>query len=499
MKFNPIVISIILLCNFLNAQETFNFKYKLDYEFPAVNEREKPFEFASHYIPEKYADNSKNSLLSMYFTMMGGFTFLDGNTAIQIQNSDLDNNYVISKSGSDYYGSDKTVQKIYDQAIFKNFEREPLSIMGFSCNHYQLFITLDGQEEDTRMVFCVDETNEIDNMSFLFPKQEGKQIKGLILAVGSPEESASERIYLSKINKINSTIKFDLQKELMAYNELKDSIEKMYAESPIISAAPTDAEAIESPNPVDSYYDAYLNQPKFCDYSEFYNLKFEGENSYSIASNYMSNLCSYTYYLKKGEEEKYKNFVLKEIKGMKKNLIKSGLMPKKDAAMFYEFLKKDIENLKMSSDVTSSYAAEETVEAASSYATDAFSEENYEEGIYVSNYESSYKTVTPDNSSFAITSLGENPKSVYWKGIPNYCKNIDSVIPKFSNSELSEHAKNYAGQICDMYLGEFEGTSVWYKGTLDAIRAEQLYFINQAENISKKDQKLLNEFLNNLD
>ncbi len=486
------IIGLILLGTGLSAQQTHTFKYRLDYMFESnENFRDSKYQ-GEHYIPEKFTDQSKNSLVIFPFFSLSadsGFTFIDGNTAVNIQNKDLENNFTIGYFDR-YYGYEASVRVMYDKAALKKLDREPLKILDRSCNHYQLFVHKDGEEQDADVVFCIDETNEIDNVSFLI-EQENTHVKGLILALSPSDVNSTERIVLKKINKINSTINFDLQKELNDYKARKDSLDKIYNSTGYEETVVEDSAA----DYYDSYYDDDLmNVPKFCDYNGFYELQFEGENSYSVGSSYLSNLCSYGYYLKKGDEEKFKKFALKEIKTTKKNYIRSGLMPKKDAEIFYEFLKKDLESLQTSEPKT---ATELAVEAAAE-AVESLSDYGYY-NTYVSEYQSTYKTITPDTSDFAITSLTEDVESGYWKGIPTYCKKIDSIIPDFSDAELKNHAKNYAGQICDMYLGEFDGASVWYKGTLDAIRAEQLYFNNNRDKLSKQDKELLDEFLNSLD
>lgn len=496
---NKLFLGLIFAGITLFAQETHHFKYRLDYEMEGVEGQDGVYFSGKHFIPEKFSENSKNSLAIFPFLSLSTgseFTFIDGNKAITIQNKDLDNNFGISSS---YYDYNNSVKVMYDKAILKKTDKQ-LQILDRKCTQYQLFVEVDGMPEtDADLVFCVDETSEIDNLSFLV-QQKSNPVKGLVLAVGPSNTDKNERIVLKKINSINSTIRFDAQKELAAYQEKKDSLEKIYNSYNDYNY--TDTIAVDSAYAADySYYDNYyMNQPEFCNYTGFYDLKFEGENSFSVGSTYMSNLCSYGYYLKKGEEEKFKTFALKDIKTVKKNFPKSGLMPKKDAEIFYEFLKKGITDLKKSDPSKNNYpnhldaAAVEMVEVP----PPAYSDSSYYDA-YVSDYTSGYKTMKPEDSNFAITSLLSEPGSNYWKGMPSYCKKIDSIIPDFKDEELKKRAKNYAGQICDMYLGEFEGTAVWYKGTLDAIRAEQLYFNNNRDKFSKKDKELLDEFLNSLD
>lgn len=490
---------------YLFAQETHTFKYRLDYKLEGVDADEASYFSGKHFLPEKFTDKSKYSLVIFpYFSLSSAteFSLIDGNKVIGVTNQDLDNTYKISSTN--YYNYGESVRVLYDNVVLKKIDREPLKILERTCNHYQAFATMDGApESDVDLIFCIDETSEIDNVSFLIQQKENP-VKGLLLAIAPTDEDKNERIALQKITNINSTIKIDVEKELAAYQIKKDSLDKIYNsyDSGIDVAADT-AYAVEAAAAYD--YGDYMTQPEFCNYTGFYELTFEGENSFSVASTYMSNLCSNTYYLKKGDEEKFKKFALKEIKNLKKNYVKSGLMPKKDAEMFYDFLKKGLDALQKSKPKTAAeLAAEDAAMAADAAAVavavdSAYYDDGYNYEPYVSDYESSYKTVTPDNSNFAIESLMEDTNSNYWKGMPTYCKKIDSVIPDFKDADLKKHAKNYAGQICDMYMGEFDGTSVWYKGTLDAIRAEQLYFNNNKDKFSKKDKELLDEFLNSLD
>src|SRR5690606_3040444 len=494
------IIGLLFFGINLFAQQTHTFKYRLDYQLEGVNSEESSYFKGQHYIPGKFTEQSKSSIVFFPFLSMSTnneFVFINGNSAITIQNKDLENNFEISQP--QYYDYKDAVKVLYDKAVLKKTDREPLKIMGKTCNQYQLFIEENGEDEkDVDLVLCVDETSEIDNLSFLI-QQKTNPVKGLILAVGPSNLDTNERIILKKITPINSTIHFDAEKELALYKATKDSLEQIYNsyDSDYNETVAVDSAYAAVDATTDyAYYDDYMAQPKFCDYVGIYDLKFEGENSSSVASSYLSNVCSPNYYMKKGDKEKKKKFALKEIKSIKKNYVKSGLKPKKDAEIFYEFLKKDILALKESTPIAPTPV--ETIISTESGTTIPPPVAYYEENeVYVWNYESSYKNLTPESSDYAIDNL--DATSDYWKGIPAYCSKIDSIIPEFSDKELAKHAKNYAGQICDMYLGEFEGSSVWYKGTLDAIRNEQLYFQNNTEQLSNKDKKLLNEFLNNLD
>ncbi len=117
--------------------------------------------------------------------------------------------------------------------------------------------------------------------------------------------------------------------------------------------------------------------------------------------------------------------------------------------------------------------------------------------VAVSTYQSEYKKAGGDQneSNLAIDNLKKTDS--YWQGIPQFCTDLEKKIPEFKDKKLKDHVKNYAGQLCDMYLSFVDEYSVDKKGTMDQIRYEENYFRNTKFN--KDDQKLLNEFLNNLD
>lgn len=125
--------------------------------------------------------------------------------------------------------------------------------------------------------------------------------------------------------------------------------------------------------------------------------------------------------------------------------------------------------------------------------TDFMDSDSIDYGIL--KYNSQYKVIKTKEMDLAVELL-END-SPYWQGIPQYCSNLENIVTRFSDKELKEHAKNYAGQICDLYLSEVKEYSVDVKSTLDAIRYEENYFMKH--NISKKERKLLTEFLDELD
>lgn len=490
-----LTILVLFIVGLLTAQESFTFNYQLNYTNPEYIFNEKDETFASHFIPKKYSETNKNSLL--YFLSLGvdsfGFSLLDGNKMIQIQAADLENNYITNALYHEY--GMYPVNQIFEKIELEKLDWEPRTVLDKKCNHYHLKDRGNDASEETNFVFCIDESNEIDNVSFLFPEQEGQFIKGLVLAVSSYTNPEAENFYLSEIKEINSTIHFDLKGTLAQYQQRLDTEKKETVDV-----------NISDPVAVDGVYDMaymdYMETPSFCNFVGIYDLKFENQKASDIAVSFTSNMCNYTYYLKKGDEKKYKDFARKEIKSGTKNFVKSGFMTKNDAKILSDYLTKDIEALHeySAAEIAAEKAnrmGETEGEIITNTPIEITSEEVYGEPYDYTKYESSYKGMTPETTNLAVTNMLKEMPNLQ-KSVPAYCAKLDEILPNFTDANLTMHAKNYAGQICDMYLGEFDG-GVWYKGTLDAIRAEQLYFENNRDSFSKKDQKLVNEFLNSLD
>lgn len=134
--------------------------------------------------------------------------------------------------------------------------------------------------------------------------------------------------------------------------------------------------------------------------------------------------------------------------------------------------------------------ADSAVVAADSAAVD------FEEYSFVTDYVSEYRKDHREEGGLAIDNI-HNDK--LWKGLPKHCTNFEKEVPVFKNKELKGHLKNYTGQICDMYLSQFEPHSVSVKATLDEIRREVLYLNEIQGKLDPTDQKKLNNYLKNLD
>lgn len=115
---------------------------------------------------------------------------------------------------------------------------------------------------------------------------------------------------------------------------------------------------------------------------------------------------------------------------------------------------------------------------------------------WIPNYQSTYRKESQASQGLAI----DNPRNAQiFSKIPAYCKDLKKNFPTFDNKELGKHLYNYVGQVCDMYLTQFEDNSVAEKITMDEIRREVLYLLEIKEKLNQSDQKKLDHYLKNLD
>lgn len=488
------LIITFLLFSLVWGQSKLDMHYSLDYSFYSNDEsmNEKPF--VKHYIPQKFSESGKASLLFFEtYDLSGapGYLYFQEGKAIEIYSNNLNNNFKIKDRFSAYDFYSDPIDTLYHKVEFVKADIPSKKILERTCNNYYIK-TINEGVESVDFMLCVEESSEIDNLSFLFPKQEGTKVKGLILQFAPFDLYETEGLHLKAIEKINSSIQFDFQKEYADYVAKRDSLRTAFE----TEIEKYDEDSFVDPVAVDDYtYESeYANQPGVCNYEGFFDLNFSTDKALDIASNYLNSLCSMSYYLKAGEEETFKAFAIRDAKTATKNFRKEGLFTKADEKMFYNFIKAGFEKLQKSEYSIVEAAAKATEDAA-------WAAEDYDWATdldaYLTPYVSEYAEMKPEGTDYAIDQLEED--SPLWKTMPSYCQKVDSIVPNFSNAELKLHAKNYAGQICDMYLGEFSPENVWYKGTLDAIRAEQKYFSTIKEKLNNNDTKLLDEFLNSLD
>lgn len=471
------------------GQEIHDFHYRLEYDFFETETNRVEKNFIQHYLPANYSDKTPNSLVNLsYLSILGNYNyvFIDGKNAVTVTPLDLGNNFTIP----DFTLWElNPVEKIYDEVELVKMNKS-YQVLDRTCNFYHVKSQVIGNEVNDDFAICVDETHKIDNLSFIFPTQKGAPVKGLVLAISSPEEGMDKNIIkLSRIIENDIQIHFD-----------KAEIDLAKTKYAAWKSADDDFSGYDEVEADDydgyDFYSEYMEYPELCSKSKLYDLGLENESTLIFAENAILNICSYTYLFKRGEEDKFKKFAEAEIKSNLKNLTNSKLMSKKDSKLVRSYVEEEIKKIQKTDPAIPpvfldySEYPEEDVAIGIPYGYDSYED-------FLEAYVSTYKTLNPEETDFAIQHLDEDSK--LWTVLPAYCKKIDSIIPNFSNQEVKIHAKNYAGQICDMYLGEYAPSNVWYKGTLDGIRAEQNYFANKKDQLNNTDKKLLEEFLNSLD
>lgn len=115
---------------------------------------------------------------------------------------------------------------------------------------------------------------------------------------------------------------------------------------------------------------------------------------------------------------------------------------------------------------------------------------------YVEEYETYDKQKTLTENDLAINHLTKD--DMYWKAVPTYCQKLDTVLPNLNNETYQQELKNYAGQVCDLYLSK-SYNMVDFKGTLDEVRRSVLYMQTHFNTLKKSDQKKVIKFLDTLD
>ena len=164
--------------------------------------------------------------------------------------------------------------------------------------------------------------------------------------------------------------------------------------------------------------------------------------------------------------------------------------------------KKELEKFfKAENNKIKNYVPNQTVDYAETAVVDAVAvpdDAAYAEPYdYYTKYQSDYKDITINEIELAYDiDVKDNEQIKQYA--PDYCDNLKSKIPNFQNRSLSAHVHNLTGQICDLYLYN-NGGNVGYFETINSMRKSYLEIEKLRSTLSQKDQKLLLEFIKNLD
>lgn len=482
-----LAVSLTTFAGFAQNNKSVEFTKKLSYKIESSDSPDSIEDYSNinydHYLDK----NNKESLLSFYYNdtpaaSYGGSEsnyFVSKNWMVPLTVSG------ISKSVNyTAYGAFKILNE--GQSVTK-LDRKG-TIGGTNCQYYAILKDINNKESYD-YCFCIDESNKINNAESIFPDSK---LKGLIVSVEYNSENSYKLIYKSSQN-VSLKLDIDSDKLSADIEEYQNSAEaEAYTDYAVDSAAVA----------VDAAYGDYSNI-----YNDpLYTYNYDGSElqDYSLYT-YISPIYSVTttalYNTKEyggGEDaigrDKIASFYKKESKSLVKNLKSAKMITADQKKELDKFFKAQNEKIKSfvpnqavdytTTDVAEAYAVADTA----AYAVD------YD---YYTKYQSNYNDINVGEISLAYDIDVEGNEQVK-QYAPDYCDNLKSKIPNFQNSSLNKHVHNLTGQICDLYLYN-NGGNVDYFGTINSMRKSYLEIEKLRSSLSQKDQKLLLEFIKNLD
>lgn len=482
-----LAVSLTAFAGFAQNNKSVEFTKKLSYKIESSDSPDSIEDYSNinydHYLDK----NNKESLLSFYYNdtpaaSYGGSEsnyFVSKNWMVPLTVSG------ISKSVNyTAYGAFKILNE--GQSVTK-LDRKG-TIGGTNCQYFAILRDINNKESYD-YCFCIDESNKINNAESIFPDSK---LKGLIVSVEYNSENSYKLVYKSSQN---VSLKLDIDSDKMAADieEYQNSAEaEVYTDYAVDSAAVA----------VDTAYGDYSNI-----YSDpLYTYNYDGSElqDYSLYT-YISPIYSVTttalYNTKEyggGEgtlkRDQIASFYKKESKSLVKNLKSAKMITAGQKKELDKFFKSQNEKIKsFVPNQVVDYAATDVVEAYAVADTATYAED-YD---YYTKYESSYKNETIDEIVLAYDiDVKDNEQIKQYA--PDYCDNLKSKIPNFQNKSLSTHVHNLTGQICDLYLYN-NGGNVGYFETVNSMRKSYLEIEKLRSSLSQKDQKLLLEFIKNLD
>lgn len=483
-----LAVSLTAFAGFAQNNKSVEFTKKISYKIEMSEDSYNGFSEAeySNINYDHYLDkNNKESLLSFYYNDAAAASYGGSES-----NFFVSKNWMIPLSVSGIskavnytqYGAFKILNE--GQSVTK-LDRKG-TIGGTNCQYYAILKDINNKQSYD-YCFCIDESNKINNAESIFPDSK---LKGLILSVEYNTESSYKLVYKSSQN---VSLKLDIDSDKMAA-DIEEYQKSVVEEYPVESAE-------LAADTVSAYgdYTGIYNDPLYT-----YGYDDSGLKDYSLYT-YISPIYSVTtsalYNTKEygGEgtlnRDQLASFYKKESKSLVKNLKSAKIITadqKKELEKFFKEQNEKIKNYVPNQPVVD-YTETDVVEAWAVPDTAAYAEP-YD---YYTKYQSSYKNETIDEIVLAYDIDVENNEQIK-QYAPDYCDNLKSKIPNFQNKSLSTHVHNLTGQICDLYLYN-NGGNVGYFETINSMRKSYLEIEKLRSTLSQKDQKLLLEFIKNLD
>lgn len=482
-----LALSLTAFVGFAQNNKSVEFTKKLSYKIEMSEDSYNEFTEAeySNINYDHYLDkNNKESLLSFYYNDTAAASYGGSES-----NFFVSKNWMVPLSVSGIskavnytpYGAFKILNE--GQSVTK-LDRKG-TIGGTNCQYYAILRDIDNKESYD-YCFCIDESNKINNAESIFPDSK---LKGLILSVEYNTESSYKLVYKSSQN---VSLKLDIDSDKLS-TDIEEYQKSLVEEYPVETAEV----AVDSVSAYGDYGSVYSDPLYTYNYDgselQDYSLYSYITPIYSVTTNALYNTKEYG-----GEgtlnRDQVASFYKKESKSLVKNLKSAKMITadqKKELEKFFKEQNEKIKNYVPNQPID--YAATDVAEAYAVADTAAYAED-YD---YYTKYESSYKNETIDEIELAYDiDVKDNEKIKEYA--PDYCDNLKSKIPNFQNKSLSTHIYNLTGQICDLYLYN-NGGNVGYFETINSMRKSYLEIEKLRSSLSQKDQKLLLEFIKNLD
>lgn len=472
-----LILSIATFSSFAQVRQA-TFDQKLTYKIEIENAQE---DYLMDYSTIKYdhyiGKNKEESLLSFYYLENSGNA---SEANLYIKNGWMVPITVNGISQTISYTSYAAFKFTEEGKVFSKIDRSG-TFNGINCVYYAFLSNIE-DKTSYDACFCIDENNKIDNAGVLFSENT---IKGLIVAAEDSREENFRLIYESSEN-TNLTLHLNPEKviaDIEAYHKQQTDYDEVISMPEYASEAPVtsayDHQNTIYTDPLYSYGTAHF------DNYDLYNYVYP---IYGITSNLLYSTQEYNVNGKYTRDQITK-FYKKSTKNLVKNLASSKIISSEEKKILNHFFnEKNKEIEKYQPDAPPATNQEYTTETTADVDYDSYYS-------FYTKYESVYSGININKVSLAYDILDSDSLKV---NAPEYCDDLKNRIPEFQNKDLKLHVYNLAGQICDLYLYN-NGGYVGYFETINSMRKSFLEIEKMRSSLSKKDQKILLEYLTTLD
>ncbi len=487
-----LAVSLTAFAGFAQNNKSVEFTKKLSYKIEMAEDSYKGFSESdySNINYDHYLDkNNKESLLSFYYNDASAASYGGSESNFFVSKNWMIPLSVSGISKSVNYTPYSAFKVLNDGQSVTKLDRKG-TIGGKNCQYYAILRDIDNKESYD-YCFCIDESNKINNVESVFPDSK---LKGLILSVEYNTETSYKLVYKSSQD-VNVKLDIESDKISADIKEYQESLKlEAYTDYPVDVA-----EAAVEPDTAYGDYSNIYSDPLYSynyDGNELkdYSLYTYISPIYSITTTSLYNTKEYGGGESALNRDQIASFYKKETKSLVKNLKSAKIITadqKKELDQFFKAQNEKIKNFVPNQPID--YTETEVVEAWAAPDTADYID-TYD---YYTKYQSNYQDIAVNDIDLAYDiDVKDNEQIKQYA--PDYCDNLKSKIPNFQNKSLSTHVHNLTGQICDLYLYN-NGGNVGYFETINSMRKSYLEIEKLRNTLSQKDQKLLLEFIKNLD